>query len=147
MVKDLNGNRSTAIPCLRYRAAAAAIEWLCEAFLFEEYLVVPGEESGTIAHAQLVSGNGMIMLGSADSHGGREFDPGVRPPEELGGLTSQIIYGVVEDVDAHHDRAVARGAELVHDLEDQEYGGRGYSCVDPEGNIWSFGTYDLWQPA
>jgi uncharacterized glyoxalase superfamily protein PhnB len=49
--------------CLRYRDAQAAIEWLCRAFGFEKHLVVPGE-GGTIAHAELSFGNGMIMLGS-----------------------------------------------------------------------------------
>jgi uncharacterized glyoxalase superfamily protein PhnB len=52
------------IPAMLYRDAAAAIEWLCRAFGFEKHLVVPGD-AGTIAHAQLVLGNGMIMLGSA----------------------------------------------------------------------------------
>jgi uncharacterized glyoxalase superfamily protein PhnB len=55
--------KATVIPCLRYRDAPAAIEWLCRAFGFEKHLVVPGE-SGTIAHAELSFGNGMIMLGS-----------------------------------------------------------------------------------
>lgn len=55
---------STVIPTLRYKDVAAAIEWLCNAFGFEKHLVMPGE-NGAIAHAQLVFGNGMIMLGSA----------------------------------------------------------------------------------
>jgi uncharacterized glyoxalase superfamily protein PhnB len=50
----------------------------------------------------------------------------------------------VEDADAHHARAVAAGAEVVADLVDQDYGGRGYSCRDPEGHLWNFGTYDPW---
>ena len=55
--------KATVIPCLRYRDAAAALEWLCRAFGFEKQLVVPNKD-GTIAHAQLSFGNGMIMLGS-----------------------------------------------------------------------------------
>ncbi|MEO1068864.1 MAG: VOC family protein, partial [Cyanobacteria bacterium J06638_6] len=55
---------ATIIPTLRYNDAARAIDWLCQAFGFEKHLVVPGE-NGAIAHAQLVFGNGMIMLGSA----------------------------------------------------------------------------------
>jgi len=54
--------RSTVIPCLRYRDAPAAIEWLCQTFGFEKQLVVPNGD-GAIAHAQLTFGNGMIMLG------------------------------------------------------------------------------------
>jgi uncharacterized glyoxalase superfamily protein PhnB len=55
--------RATIIPNLGYRNALAAIEWLCQAFGFEKKLVVPNDD-GTIAHAQLTFGNGMIMLGS-----------------------------------------------------------------------------------
>jgi uncharacterized glyoxalase superfamily protein PhnB len=62
--------KSTVIPCLRYRNAPAAIEWLCQAFGFEKHLVVPGEGE-TIAHAELSFGNGMIMLGSVKES---EFD-------------------------------------------------------------------------
>ena len=54
---------ASIIPCLRYRNAPAAIEWLCQAFGFEKSAVYPGD-NGTIAHAQLTFGNGMIMLGS-----------------------------------------------------------------------------------
>lgn len=64
MANNAKQTVATVIPTLRYRDAAAAIEWLCKAFGFEKHLVVPGE-NGAIAHAQLIFGNGMIMLGSA----------------------------------------------------------------------------------
>ena len=128
------------IPTLRYRDAAAAIEWLCDAFGFEKHLVVPGE-GGAIAHAQLTFGNGMIMLGSAgDGH----FDRFQKPPAEVGGVGTQSPYVVVPDADAHCARAEAAGAEILLPLLDQDYGGRGYTCRDPEGHVWSFGTYDPW---
>ncbi|MDX1649873.1 MAG: glyoxalase, partial [Myxococcota bacterium] len=60
---------ATIVPSLRYRDAPKAIDWLCQAFGFEKHLVVPGEDEGRIAHAQLTFGNGMIMLGSAGTHG------------------------------------------------------------------------------
>ena len=87
---------TTVIPTLRYQDAPVAIEWLCEAFGFEKHLVVPGE-SGTIAHAQLVFGNGMIMLGSALD---REFDKLQKPPNALGNVPSQS---------PHHDVRALRG--------------------------------------
>jgi uncharacterized glyoxalase superfamily protein PhnB len=118
----------------------AAIEWLCKAFGFEKHLVVPGE-NGTVAHAQLSFGNGMIMLGSARDD---EFGRRVKPPRETGGIGTQSAYVIVEDADAHHARAKAAGAEIVMEVEDQDYGGRLYSCLDPEGHLWSFGTYDPW---
>ena len=128
------------IPTLRYRDAAAAIEWLCRAFGFERHLVVPGEE-GTIAHAQLRFGNGMIMLGSARDD---ELGRWLVPPREAGGDGTQSAYVIVADPDAHHARAVAAGARIVLPLVDEDYGGRGYSCLDPEGHVWSFGSYDPW---
>jgi uncharacterized glyoxalase superfamily protein PhnB len=131
---------STVIPAMRYRDANAAIEWLCKAFGFERHLVVPGE-NGTVAHAQLTFGNGMIMLGSARED---EFGQRVKSPREIGGIGTQSAYVIVEDADAHYARAKAAGAEIVMEVEDQDYGGRLYSCLDPEGHLWSFGTYDPW---
>jgi uncharacterized glyoxalase superfamily protein PhnB len=128
------------IPTLRYRDAAAAIEWLCAAFGFERHLVVPGED-GTIAHAQLTFANGMIMLGSARED---EFGELQKTPREVGGVGTQSPYVIVPDADAHYARAVAMGAEIVMRLKDEDYGGRGYSCRDPEGHLWNFGTYDPW---
>ena len=123
------------IPCVRYRDAPAAIAWLGEAFGFIETMVVPGPD-GTIAHAQLAFGSGMIMLGSQRDDDGLPL----RSPCDLGGMT-QSIYVVVDDADAHHARAVAAGAEIVRELEDTPYGSREYAARDPEGHLWNFGTY------
>ena len=133
-------DRPSIIPTLRYRDAAAAIEWLCRAFGFEKHLVVPGD-AGTIAHAQLVYRNGMIMLGSARDD---DFGKLQKTPAQVGGIGTQSPYVIVPDADAHHARAVAAGAEVVYALKDEDYGGRGYSCRDPEGHLWNFGTYDPW---
>ena len=129
------------IPGMRYVDAPAAIDWLCRAFGFEKHLVVPGEGEGVIAHAQLRYGNGMIMLGTAGKHGGG-FDEFMTTPSDIGGRETQSAYVIVEDPDAHHERAIAAGAEIVMPLEDKDYGGRGYSCRDFEGHVWSFGDYD-----
>ena len=132
--------RSTIIPCLRYRNAPAAIDWLCAAFGFERHLVVPGE-GNTIAHAQLRLGDAMIMLGSVvDSEYGRLM----KQPDEIGGAETQSPYVVVPEVDAHYARAKAAGASIVIDIKDQDHGGRLYSCRDLEGHLWSFGSYDPW---
>ena len=71
--------KATVIPTLRYRDAPAAIEWLCHAFGFEKHLVVPNDD-GTVAHAQLSFGNGMIMLGSVMKNE-TEFGRLMRQPE------------------------------------------------------------------
>ena len=100
------------VPSFRYRDAPAAIAWLCEAFGFEEQLVVPGE-NGTIVHCQLLLGSDLIMLGSSNSHGGNAYDQAVKPPEELGGHVSGGTYIVVEDADVHYKRAVEAGAQVL----------------------------------
>jgi len=116
-------------PALRYRDAAAAIEWLERVCGFERDMVVPGPD-GTVAHAQLSHGSGMVMLGSAT-----DDSPWPQPPGGAG------TYVVVDDPDAHHTRAVDAGAEIVMGLTEQDYGSREYTARDPEGNLWSFGTY------
>ncbi len=144
MVAQTNSPRASIIPSLRYPDALAAIEWLCTAFGFEKHLVVAGEEEGKVVHAELVLGSAMIMLGSADSHQEGGYSDRVRPASELGGRTNQSIYVVVEDADAHCARAIEAGAEILMAIEDQDYGGRGFSCLDLDGNVWNFGSYDPW---
>ena len=144
MVPQSNLPRARIIPSLRYPDAPAAIEWLCTVFGFEKHLVVAGEEEGKVAHAQLALGSAMIMLGSSNSHEGEAYSERVRPASELGGRTNQSIYVVVEDPDAHCARAIEAGAEILMAIEDQDYGGRGFSCLDLDGNVWSFGSYDPW---
>ena len=137
---------STVVPGLRYQDAPKAIDWLCRAFGLERHLVVPGE-NGTIAHAQLTFGRGMIMLGSSGSHGGSGFDEYVKAPGEIGRVAAQSLYVIVDDADAHLARARAAGAEILLDISDKDYGGRDYTCRDLEGHVWTFGTYDPWQKA
>ena len=131
---------STLIPCLRYRDAPAAIEWLCQAFGFEKHLVVPNDD-GTIAHAQLSFGNGMIMLGSILKNE-TEFGSLMKQPDEVGGGQTQSTYVVVTDADAAYTRVKVGGAKIAMEIRDEEYGGRGFSCFDVEGHLWSFGSYD-----
>jgi uncharacterized glyoxalase superfamily protein PhnB len=136
----VKNTRVTIIPCLRYRNAPAAIEWLCQTFGFEKQLVVPNED-GTIAHAQLSFGNGMIMLGSVQKN---EFGRLMKQPDEIGGAETQSAYLIVSDADLIYQRAKSAGAEIVMELKDEDYGGRGFSCRDLEGHLWSIGTYDPW---
>jgi uncharacterized glyoxalase superfamily protein PhnB len=132
-------SKGNIIPAMRYRDAPGAIEWLCRAFGFEKQLVVAGD-AGSIAHAQLVLGNGMIMLGSTKDD---EFDRLTTTPGAAGAVT-QSPYVIVCRIDEHYQRARAAGADIVGEIEDQDYGGRLYSARDPEGHLWHFGSYDPW---
>ena len=131
---------STIIPCLRYRDALAAIDWLCGAFGFEKHAV--HADGDTVLHAQLTFGSGMVMLGSASNQS--EWGRQIAQPDENGLRETQSPCVIVHDVDAHYARATAAGARVVQDIADQGYGGRGYSCRDPEGHLWWFGSYDPW---
>ena len=77
-------------------------------------------------------GGGGIMLGTA----GKDDSPfGRRTPG------NDSVYVVCDDPDDLFERAVAAGAEVVRGLADEDYGSRGFTVRDPEGNLWSFGTY------
>ncbi len=127
--------RLNIFPALRYRDAQAALDWLKQAFDFQEQAVHRGDDD-TIRHAELRLGDGLIMLGEYDGGGWM----GGEAPNALASTVS--VYAVVGDPDAHHDRAKAAGAQIVRQLADQPYGSREYSARDLEGNLWSFGTYD-----
>jgi uncharacterized glyoxalase superfamily protein PhnB len=127
--------RPTLFPALRYADADAAVAWLRDAFGFEEH-AVHRDEAGVVAHAELRLGGGLLMLGQArpgDWMGGEPPDPR---------RASAGIYAVMGDVDAHHARAAAAGAEITRAPADTDYGSREYAARDLEGNAWSFGTYD-----
>jgi len=123
------------IPFLNYEDAPAALDWLANAFGFERSEVHEGPD-GTIAHAEMRFADGLIMLGSAG-----ENDLGMKTPRELGAV-NQGVYVIVDDrINEHYERALAAGAEVVRPLHDTDYGSRDYIVRDPEGNLWSFGTY------
>ena len=130
---------STVIPTLRYRNAPQMIDWLCETFGFARHLVVEDGSGGT-AHAQLTLGAGMIMLGTARDDA---FGQLQGTPAGLGG-TTQSPYVVVADADAVYVKAKAAGAEIVMPIRDEDYGGRHFSCRDPESHLCNFGSYDPW---
>ena len=132
----------TIVPILRYRDVAAATEWLCQAFGFEKHMVVRGD-GGEIRYAQLAFGDGLVMLGMAE-HGLPDVDTPMLQPALAGNGGAQTPYVFVESIAAHYRRAKAAGAPIVLDLDDEDSEGRGYSCQDPEGHIWNFGTYNPW---
>ncbi len=130
----------TIIPTLRYRDAVSAIAWLCGTFGFKQHLVVPGK-GHRIEHAQLTLGNGMIMLGSVRDD---DFGRLQAPPAAPDAVVCQSPYIIVQDIDAHYHHTVECGARIVMPLTAEDYGGKNYSCRDPEAYLWNFGSYDPW---
>ena len=119
-------------PTLRYNDAHAAIDLLVNAFGFTRRAVYE-DDNGVVQHAELAYGDGVIMLGDAP----REPDFN-RLDMPIGGGS---VYIVIDDPDAHYERAKTAGVKIRRELRDEDYGSRGYSAEDPEGNLWSFGTY------
>jgi uncharacterized glyoxalase superfamily protein PhnB len=131
---------TSVIPTVRYRDVPAAIEWLRKAFALEQHRVVK-DQNGTALYGELTFGSGMVMVAPIQESA---FGKLMVQPDEIGGVETQICYLFVKDAKAHYARAKAAGAEIVLDIEVEANGGRGYSCRDPEGHVWNFGTYDPW---
>ena len=122
-------------PTFVYDDAMAAIDFLERAFGFKRTLVVPNNDEATVVeHAQLEGPHGGgVMLGTANR-------PGNAFSQRATGASSTYI--VTADPDAAYQRALDAGATVLAELRDEDYGSRSFSVLDPEGNIWSFGTYD-----
>lgn len=117
-------------PCFSYRDAPAAIDFLQRAFGFVE--LARYGSGDVVDHAELgVPGGGGIMLGST-----RDDSVLSEQPSATGS-----VYVVVADPDGLYDRVRAAGGTIVRELRDEDYGSRGFTCRDPEGVLWSFGTY------
>ena len=120
-------------PALRYKNAGKMIDWLGEAFGFE--VRARYGEGDIVHHAELTFGSSMIMLGTARSD---DYGKTVGEPGSGGGKS---IYVAVDDAGAAHARAKKAGATIIQELTDRDYGSREFICRDPEGSVWSFGTY------
>lgn len=114
-------------PYLYYQDGAGALAFLAQAFGFAERMR-QADPDGTIRHAEMEIGGGVVMLGCPE---------GQRSPKELGHVTAGM-YVHVDDVDAHFERAKVAGASVDGPPEDKPYGDRVYGALDPEGHQWWF---------
>jgi len=118
-------------PYLLYEDAAAALDWLSSAFGFKETLRFT-DSGGRVSHAEMdAGGGGQFMLG--------EPGGGYRGPGHTG-HHSCLLHVLVDDVDAHVERARAAGATILAEPVDKEYGTRSYRVEDLEGHRWDFAT-------
>lgn len=124
----------TVWPVLSYRDAIAAKKFLVDAFGFEERACYTREDDpNVVEHAELrwpLGGGVMFGTTGKDDSAFGQRTPG-----------NDSVYVVCDDPDQLFERAVGAGAEVVRGLVDEDYGSRGFSVRDPEGNLWSFGTY------
>ncbi len=121
------------IPLLIYEDIAAAQRFLVSAFGFEAG-VLEREADGRVVHGEVWTPNGMVIwLHRATAvHG-------LASPKALPAVSSGVVV-LVEDVDAHDERAREAGAVIEREPADQPYGQREYSARDPEGGRWYFAT-------
>ncbi|GAA2074712.1 VOC family protein [Streptomyces albiaxialis] len=124
----MSSQSPTVVPVLSYRDPRAALDFLERAFGFTT-LAAHEAEDGTVVHAEMRRGDGVVMFGQARDEG------------LMAGSGPTTVYVVVDDPDALHAAAEAAGAEIVMPLTDMDYGSREFAARDPEGNLWSFGTY------
>ncbi|WP_439541232.1 VOC family protein [Hyphomicrobium sp.] len=126
------------MPLMRYRDLAEAMSWLEQAFEFEKQIAV-SDSDGAVIYGQMSYRGGLMMMGAVRD---TDLDKLMRQPDEVGGVETQSCYLVVDDADAHYARAQSSGADIVLEIKSDGLGRRGYSCRDPEGHIWNFGTYN-----
>jgi uncharacterized glyoxalase superfamily protein PhnB len=118
-------------PYVLYGDAAAAMEWL-ERVLGFERREEHRDDDGAIQHAEMTFGSQIVMVGSAGI--GRE-------PFRSLPAGGSLIYCAVDDIAGLYERAREAGADIPLELTDTDYGSRDFTVRDPEGNLWSFGTY------
>lgn len=119
-------------PGISYDDALAARRWLAT-LGFEEGIAVPGPAEGELIHSEMLwPEGGRVMVASRTRSAESEF---VSPPGAAN------IYVVCDDPDAVFARAKTLDAPVIRPMEETDYGSRGFSIRDVEGNAWSFGTY------
>jgi uncharacterized glyoxalase superfamily protein PhnB len=115
---------------MSFRDADAMIAWLSAVGFVEHATYRDESDPSVVVHAEwLWPGGGGIMFGSQ------------RPDGAVTNVGGSAAYLVTDDPDAAFARAVGAGATVTREMVDQDYGGRGGSVEDPEGNHWSFGSY------
>lgn len=124
-VKSIPSEYGSLTPYIVTERCAEAIEYYMHVFGATERMRMPMPD-GTIAHAELLVGDSVLMLAS----GGGDWPP-----------TSSLTCLYVEDCDAVFQRAVDAGAEVIEPLADKFYGDRSGSVIDPFGQRWSIMTH------
>ena len=122
-------------PTLIYRDGQAALKFLTEGLGFTLVASYAGTAEGSIAHAELAwPVGGGVMVSSVDRNA---------EPNEFDAFVDQksSVYLVHDEPDALFPKVMAAGATVVREMREEDYGSRGFSVADPEGNVWSIGTY------
>ena len=139
-MKKLPEGWTTISSSIHYRDTRGMMDWLMNAFGFEERIAVPGE-NGEIVHGELELPGGILMISSADTGDPERFGLRRASPADVGGANTQTLQLYVDDADAHFERAKAAGATIVQEPFISDHGedywaDKSYGCLDPEGHLW-----------
>jgi PhnB protein len=131
-VKPIPEGYHSVTPYLSIDGAAEALRWYEKAFGATEVLRLPMGDK--IGHAEIRIGDSFVMM--ADEWP----DMGLLGPKSRGGTTiSLMIY--VEDADRVFAVAIAAGATEERAVQDQFYGDRSGTLIDPFGHRWTISTH------
>lgn len=115
----------TVTPYLTVRGAARLLEFVKQAFGATEF-DPPTLADGVIRHAAVRIGDSVIEMSEAN---------------DRWGAMPAALHLYLPDCDAAYRRAIAAGAESLHEPMDMEYGERAAATRDPVGNHWYIATY------
>jgi PhnB protein len=131
-VKPIPDGYHTVTPYITCKGAAKALDFYTTAFGAKE--IMRYDMGGTIGHAEVRIGDSVVMLSD-------EFPQmGAVSPKTLGGTSFGLcIY--LPDVDAAVAKAVAAGCTIERPLQNQFYGDRSATLLDPFGHKWTLATH------
>ena len=138
---NIPGQTVNVIPNVVFRDANAGIDWLKSVLGFTEHAVYRNAE-GAVEHAELLFGNGMVMVGTYGLN--KESAGRYAMPKEIGGSVTGSSYLIVPDCTLLWSRAQDAGADVLMPLRTMSYGGQAFTLRDPEGHHWAVGEYDPW---
>jgi PhnB protein len=132
-VKPIPDGYHSVTPYLFIRGAGGAIDFYKKVFGATEIVRMAGP-IGQIMHAELKIGDSIIMLADENPK------MGAMSPQTAGGI-SVSIHVYIENVDDVVQKAVDSGARLLRPVQNQFYGDRSGTLIDPFGHMWSVATH------
>ncbi|MGZ4665931.1 MAG: VOC family protein [Frankiaceae bacterium] len=132
-VKPTPDGYPQVIPYLSVEDASGAIEFYTTVFGARERMRMPAP-NGKLGHAELEVGDSLVMLADVFP------EMGGQTPQSLGG-TPVTVMVYVDNVDAVFDRAIAAGATVEREVQNQFYGDRAGQFIDPFGHKWFVATH------
>jgi len=123
----------TLVPSVHYNDPRQGIRWLTDVLGFWAAAIYDDPDGG-VAHSELVWRTGVIYVGGRANNS---------PWASAGPASIALTAEDAETVDRYYERALAAGADIIRPLHDAPYGSHQFDLRDPEGNLWTVGTYQV----